>query len=215
MTNLKSVAIAVCSVLIICIGGFYLWEQKTKAETYRPSPQNLLDGQAIAILKGATHVDTLRIATPEKRGRELRPHDPHLARFFVLGQGQHLGQTQANAITSNLLEPENYPPYGKACISDPGVAFRFWRGKESVLIAVCFECGIVEAITLDARSHVMRTGYSEFSAGLLVPEAKQGFPNDPIVHSLRAARSNNALHPTPAAAFCPALALCLRGCCRR
>src|SRR5438552_756328 len=75
----------------------------------------------------------------------------------------------------------------KACIFDPGVVFRVWRGVRFIDLILCFKCDEFEFEARDAAGELFGRGYEDF-AGKSIDElaalAKQSFPEDAEIQAL-------------------------------
>jgi hypothetical protein len=60
--------------------------------------------------------------------------------FRILDDPTPVPVETAGRLSELLLANEPYLQSYKMCVFQPGVAFRFWRGAESVDVLVCFSC---------------------------------------------------------------------------
>lgn len=149
-------------------------------------PPLSLDSKTASILAGAGRVETFRLADyhehlgrpPEEfKAMETRkfgkmgtftivrvgaPRD----REFSLGIARALGQASVGMA-------------GSMCF-DPGVGFRSWRGRESVDVAICFNCSGIEITTRDASRKVIKSQRADLgqSRSALWALSGQAFPDD-------------------------------------
>ena len=139
----------------------------------------------MAILKEATSVETYRIVDTD-----FQPNPPRsigtIEQYPITSKGVARGSDFAIAAAEQLLDGEAYF-LSLDCIIDPGVAFRFWKSKESVTLVICYQCDHVEVIVCDSWGSTTHRGGAFFSKsfGVMVQLAKKAFPDDPEIQGLK------------------------------
>ena len=103
-----------------------------------------LADDAVAILSHAEKVETFRLLTG-REGKVSNPGDalPKIQKYYaVVATGPTLGPEFGSRLAGVFLSPgaNRYSP--SACIFDPGVAFRVWRGERYADLLVCFNCNV-------------------------------------------------------------------------
>ena len=143
-----------------------------------------LGEKTIALLDGATKVEAFRIDGRARAG------DKAIAGFRITGTGKEQGKQFAGRLSAALQQEKTL--FGKpAHCFVPGVAFRVWKGEESVVVLVCFVCKNLRLVVIDARG-VEQPGVSgAFRPGLgpLFALAKVAFPKDKEIQALAEKKS--------------------------
>ncbi len=108
-----------------------------------------------------------------ERSADPRPHSGPL--FVHTREGPELNEAERLALVKTWAAPRRIPRgEEKACLFNPDITLRFWRGTEWVDVVVCFGCG--EQQFFDADGDRIRPGtLSDFT--LLRRIAKQAFPD--------------------------------------
>jgi hypothetical protein len=60
--------------------------------------------------------------------------------FRVIDEPIPVPKDLAAELAELILNPLSYDPGYKGCIFEPGITFRFWRGKEALDVFLCFHC---------------------------------------------------------------------------
>jgi hypothetical protein len=61
-------------------------------------------------------------------------------RFAILPGAIAVEPGLAADVSRIVLDPASYDAFDKACIFQPGVAFRYWKGDKAVDLLICFHC---------------------------------------------------------------------------
>ena len=146
----------------------------------------IFSDRGIAILRGASRVETFRIVDPELHPEAGGPRT--VERFPITDVGPQQGAPFAARLADAVLDGKDYF-ISLDCWPDPGVAFRAWKGKESVTLAICYECDDLEVSVRDPRGVQVHHGGGSFHDPLggpvgLVRLAKEAFPDDPSIQEL-------------------------------
>jgi hypothetical protein len=145
--------------------------------------------RAIAILLGASKVDAFRLGVQEKGKPRLPVIGSDDLHFFVTATGKGGGQELAAPLRVFLLD-ERRQDAGAGCF-DPGVAFRFRKGHESVTMLACFKSLTFLLVTRDAdgkQVNLARDGFSDREFAFfhrLKQLALEAFPNDQQLQALK------------------------------
>lgn len=147
-----------------------------------------LDNRSASILAGATKVEVFRIdgrgPNDPTRAPPIKPGDPTVDGYAILARGKDQSQEFATKLTEILTDPKTYTDNFVNCYW-PGVAFRVWKGEDSVDILICFKCGNFY-IGPPTHERVMENASFRESpnTGRLVRLAKEAFPDDEEVQAL-------------------------------
>lgn len=145
------------------------------------------DGRTAGILAGATKVEVFRID-----GRNdppdptlIKPSDPTVGGYAILARGYDQGQEFAAKLRGILTDNKTYTDKHAKCFW-PGVAFRVWKGEDSVDVIICFQCGNFY-LGPPADKRVMENASFNGSPNRsrLVRLAKEAFPDDKEVQELK------------------------------
>lgn len=151
------------------------------------SSKGRLDGRTAGILAGATKVEVFRIdghidrpdATP------IKPGDPTVGGYAILARGKDQGQEFAAKLRNILTDSKTYSDTFAHCFW-PGVAFRVWKGEDSVDVIICFTCGnFYLGPPTDKRVMENASFFKSPNRGRLVQLAKDAFPEDKEVQALK------------------------------
>jgi hypothetical protein len=142
--------------------------------------------RGIAILRGAGRVEIFRIVDPKWHPDAAGPRS--IEDHPITATGSEQGARFAARLADAVLVGKDYFA-SLDCLPDPGVAFRAWRGKESVTLAVCFECNHLEVFVRDTRGRLVHRYGDYFYNPLGGPAglarlAKEVFPDDPSIRKL-------------------------------
>lgn len=154
---------------------------------YRAGPLLWLGYPTFSIISGATWCQVFKI-DPERS----EPEGPLSARtdhHAILATGKKLTGTDIAQIQRILLNPARYavgPLDPAACHLSPGVAFRLWRGSDSVDVLACYQCAHVIIATHDAGGRLVHQYMTPFPVGELSGFVRQAFPNDPELQGVLA-----------------------------
>lgn len=181
-------------LLIICVA--FAWKAATRSQRIEiplryPSAyaRKLLGDRAVAILQGATRVDVFRIdptLLPPKSGVRERKT---IGNYEVLSEGRPNGKAFAARLASVLFsQPINN--MAASCFG-PNLALQSWKGRESVIVLVCFHCNNVAIYTTHPTGKLAPTTGSGgihsfwFSRPEMVELAKEAFPDDLEIQQLQ------------------------------
>jgi hypothetical protein len=153
----------------------------------RPTnPKELLGEKVVALLKGATKVEVFRVDS-DKPGAT----DKAVAGYRITAVGKDRDATFAKAVWEVATSKDTYEfNAAKGCIFRPGVAFRVWKGEESVAFVICFACDQMAIVTLDKDGKAVATAHAETDPGraALLKLAKTAFPDDKEIQKLKEKR---------------------------
>jgi hypothetical protein len=146
-----------------------------------------LDSRTAGILAGATKVEVFRIdgRNDPPDPTPIKPGDPTVGGYAILTRGNNQGQEFAAKLRDILTDDKTYTNKYAGCFW-PGVAFRIWKGEDSVDVIICFKC---RNFYLGPPSEKRVIGNASFfgspNTGRLVQFAKEAFPNDEEVQALK------------------------------
>lgn len=153
-----------------------------------PEVRGLLGDRTLAVLDGVTRAEVFRL----KAERVAQP--PGSAKvegaggFPILSTGKPRDARFAARVAAVLRDKGTYEfDRPKGCVIRPGVAFRLWKGKESVDLILCFECNILVVDARDEAGKPVHRAIKDFDPGrpALVKLAREAFPDDPEIRALR------------------------------
>src|SRR5947208_3064678 len=106
-----------------------------------------LGDDTIAILDGATSVETFRIDHRSFQGAEAKAREgPRIGGYLITSTGPAGDQALASELGFELLKDRTYFAKKHVACFNPGVAFRLWMGDEHVDILICFGCDNLRVI---------------------------------------------------------------------
>ena len=145
-----------------------------------------LDGRTAGILAGATKVEVFRIdcRNDSPDPTPIKPSDPTVGGYAILARGKDQGREFAAKLTDILADNKTYTDRFANCFW-PGVAFRVWKGEESIDMIICFKCGnFYVGPPTDKRVMENASFNGSPNTGRLVQLAKEAFPDDEEVQAL-------------------------------
>ncbi len=146
-----------------------------------PRVRDFVGERAVNVLHGADRVEVFRVAAPWKKGKE----GPMLGKYPLISTGKEQGKEFGTKLAQIVLDDSTYEwNIAKACEFDPGVAYRVWSGKESILVLICFHC---DEIGIIADESDVKIRIHDFDRGrpALVRLARQVFPEDKEIQGLK------------------------------
>lgn len=148
--------------------------------------KKLLGERAVGLLDGATKVEVFRVDS-DKPGET----DKAVAGYRVTATGKDQDAKFAARVAGVALNEKTYEwDAAKGCIFRPGVAFRVWKGEESVVFVICFSCDQMAIVTLDKGGKALTKAHAEVDPGraALVKLAKAALPDDKEIQKLKESR---------------------------
>ena len=156
-----------------------------------PSPLRERYGdKTIDIIKGATKVELYRLdprdySDPEmmKEGQEKR-----FGGYAVKGRGEDQGEKFAQKAAALLFNADNFEfKVAKGCAFLPGVGLRFWKGKETADLLLCYTCRELKVVAPDPKAQGVKVPMAVFEHGraAFVKLAKEMFPRDEEIQKLK------------------------------
>jgi hypothetical protein len=146
-----------------------------------------LDRHTTAIFSGATKVEVFRVDGLDKspNGKPINPGDPTVGGYPILARGKNQSSEFATKLADVLADDKTYTDVYNKCFY-PGVAFRVWKGEESVDVLICFRCENFY-VGPSTDQQVLETGsfLRSPNANRLVRLAKEAFPDDEEVQALK------------------------------
>jgi hypothetical protein len=145
-----------------------------------------LDSRTAGIFFGATKVEVFRIDGRDNvvKPTPMKPGDPAVGGYAILAHGTDQGSEFAAKLGGVLADEKTYTDVSAKCFW-PGVAFRVWKGAESVDVIICFKCQnfylgppTEQNVTENASFH------GSSNASRLVRLAKEAFPDDKEIQAL-------------------------------
>src|SRR5262249_278737 len=137
-----------------------------------------LGRQTVDILSGATKVEVFRI--DGKGDRQPKPGEAAMLGNPVTARGKDQDEAFAKKLADVLLDDRTYTEEWAKCFR-PGVAFRVWRGSDSVKVLVCFQC---DNFYCGPPADRNATFHGSPQRPRLVRLAKEAFPEDPEIQAL-------------------------------
>jgi hypothetical protein len=156
--------------------------------------REVFSDRGISILRGTTKVETFRIADTEDldyafgRHKDVRSKLGMIDGYTITSNGKVADEGFAERLSGYLLHGEHYF-VSFDCLPDPGVAFRAWRGRESVSLIICYECDRLKVFVHDEGGSIVHRGSSYFSnefgeSEVLTELAKEAFPEDEEIQGM-------------------------------
>jgi hypothetical protein len=141
------------------------------------------------LLEAVAHPDrveslTVRSLLEPESGLEPTPSNLP-GPFRILDDPTPIPVETASQLSQLLLANASYLQAYKMCIFQPGVAFRFWKGTESVDVLVCFSCSdLAFQVTGAAEAVGTKLAFDPSRADLLAL-ARQARPTDDRLTDLK------------------------------
>jgi hypothetical protein len=171
-----------CLAVSLCIAA------EDAEKTPSKKAQEFLGDKTIAILQGATRVETFRVDADSSK-----PGANRVGGYAITATGKEQDKEFTAKLAGVLLDDGAYFGVQAQCF-DPGVAFRLWKNKESVEVVICFHCSNLKLGARDAKGKVFDEtenlkvggfGGADGSYGRLVKLAKEAFPDDKDIQALK------------------------------
>jgi hypothetical protein len=170
------------------VSGAVLLPMRELASSFGPHPLedvvSVLGEPGIEILRNAERVEIFRIKS--NRADDLStPGRPAIEGYEILAQTEQ-GREFATKVSGALVSERNQFGIGKGCGFSPGVAFRIWKGKESGVVIVCFQCNDLALTFYDSSgSEIKRTSFDfVLNRSLLLGLARRALPSDSVLSQL-------------------------------
>lgn len=169
-------------IVLLLVLGCGVGVKRPDGSTFKGSP----DTRTAAILTGATKVEVFRIDGGEESPgpKATKPGDVAVDGYPVLARGKDQNKKFAAKLADILSDEKTYTDQFSKCFW-PGVAFRVWKGDDSVDVVICFKCqNFYLGPTTDEE--VMETASFSGSpnASRLVRLAKEALPDDKEIQAL-------------------------------
>jgi hypothetical protein len=165
--------VTVCAALAVFAATAITEEKKDPAVSEVVAKR--LGEKTVGILQGADRVEVFRI-NPEKEGKEAGKN--RIGGYAVTATGKEQDKVFAGKLAGVLLQGRTYSGQSFKCF-DPGVAYRIWKGKESVEVAICFACE-----NLRIGDAFGSFGGAKGNWAAMVKVAKEAFPDDKEIQGL-------------------------------
>jgi hypothetical protein len=140
-----------------------------------------LGEKGLAVLKGATAVETFRIKPrPDNSAAET------IAGYPMIGKGKALTPGERDELVGVLSDDKTWFGESARCFL-PGVVFRVWHDKESADVVVCFQCENHQVHVRDANGEEVHKTGGAFGPDItpLMKLAKKAFPDDVEIQNLK------------------------------
>lgn len=143
--------------------------------------KKLFGEKAVAVLAGATKVEVFRVDSGKPGGK-----DKTVGGYRVTATGKDRDEKFAARLAGVVLDEESYVwGAAKGCVFQPGVAFRVWKGEESVEVVICFAC---DQVRVSAAGKDGVPAESDPGRAALVKLAKEALPDDKEIQKLTESR---------------------------
>jgi hypothetical protein len=146
-----------------------------------------LDSRTAGIFSGATKVEVFRIdgRYDPPNAIPVKPDDPTVGGYTILARGKNQSSEFATKLASVLANDKTYTDWHANCFW-PGVAFRAWKGRESVDVIICFKCeNFYLGPSTDKQVMENASFHGSPNAGRLIRLVKEAFPDDEEVQALK------------------------------
>jgi hypothetical protein len=144
------------------------------------------DARARAILAEPTKVEVFRIdgRNDPPDPTPIGPDTPTVDGYAVTARGKDQGPGFARRLADVLLDKRTYRGDAAGCFW-PGVAFRVYKGDESLDVVICFNCYNFYLGPPSDRRVFETAHFDRFAALQLVRLAKAAFPDDVDIQGLK------------------------------
>ncbi|MDB5302799.1 MAG: hypothetical protein JWM97_348 [Phycisphaerales bacterium] len=139
------------------------------------------------VLSAPDRVEAYRVAGSRSIAPATPPADQagNLAGFPITATGRNQSKDFGARLGAVLLNDKTYEwNMAKGCTFDPGVAFRVWKGQESVVVLICFKCEQV-GIAPDDSVKDLRIKDADPGISALRKLAQEAFPDDVEIQHLK------------------------------
>ena len=200
-----TLVLLVFAILIIGIAGYGLprvavWRERSLRRhqqeriLFSMGPL-VLDATTKAVLAGADHVETFRLAggdydeaissAPAENKEVANRPIATLDDYTILRRGAPRDKTFAADLSAALAKSKNLSMMTQ-CF-DPIVGFRVWKGQAHTDLCVCFLCSGVEIVTENTRHKEVFHQRTELgkSRPAFLALARQAFPQDKQIAALK------------------------------
>lgn len=111
--------------------------------------------------------------------------------YPITATGKEQGREFAKKLSAILLS-DSVIVSVKKCGLDPGVGYRFWKGKDGVDVVVCFNCDVLRVRKTGAESTDFNEGMRDFDPvrAKLLRLTKEAFPEDKEIQGLTEQRDH-------------------------
>jgi hypothetical protein len=165
-------------------GRYWDWQQQLSQKTVR----------AAKIFAAPDKVEIFRLEDMRLQGNPRYDNLKKIDGLAYRSKSVYNDPALAKRLTDLVLNPYSYSLTHSACIFNPGVAFRFSKGTQTALIAICFHCNQLALIENDP--HLPLTSIDgplvrlrfiadiDFYRPEFLEIVKAAFPNDPEIQKL-------------------------------
>jgi hypothetical protein len=108
-----------------------------------------------------------------------------MAGYPITATGRNQSKDFGARLGAVLLDDKTYEwNMAKGCMFDPGVAFRLWKGEESVVVLICFKC---DEVGIAPDDSVKGLRIKDADPGILALRrlAQEAFPDDVEIQQLK------------------------------
>ena len=153
------------------------------AFSFGPHPMqelfNYLGRDGTRFLQEAERVETFRIKSNSPDDWSVAGK-PDIEGHQIVTRGKTWGRDFAQQLASSLLNEKDVFGGISGCIWAPRHAFRLWRGKESAIMLICFDCNEVEIRFYDAAGKQIHATTLDFgeNRNALLQLTQKAFPSD-------------------------------------
>jgi hypothetical protein len=151
------------------------------AYSFGPHPMQELFGvlgpDLITLLQQGDRVEAFRIKSNGYNEQSVQGR-PNIEGHEIIARGNPQGMGFAKQLAAAVLNDNNVLGVGASCEFMPRDAFRVWRGKESAILLICFECHEIHLKYYDAAGKPVHEAgfYLGTNADTLARLMKQASP---------------------------------------
>ena len=152
----------------------------------------LLQSQALEVVRAPDRVESLPVQSlVGSKDETIRATKTSLpGAFRIVPEPRPVPAAIVPQLSRLLLSRSSYADGYTLCIFDPGLAFRFWKGKDAVDVLVCFHCGDLGFQAVGAREALGPKLAFDPVRGELARLVRASRPGDPRFEKLDSGESH-------------------------
>jgi hypothetical protein len=142
-----------------------------------------LGDRAIKVLVAVDRVEVFRIAPLWEKKKD---QDANFVGYPLQATAKDQGKDYAVRLAGILKDDGSYDwGIAKACEFGPGVGYRIWSGKDSIVVLICFQCNEIGVIPDESKPTILNAHSADPARPALLKLARQAFPDDQILRLLK------------------------------
>jgi hypothetical protein len=141
---------------------------------------DFLGQRASKVLNAPDRVEVFRVAATWRKPKDSST----LAGYPLISTGKEQGKEFGGKLAEIVLDDRTYEwETAKGCKFDPGVAYRVWSGKDSIIVIICFHCDQLGIMFDESSGQGIKD--CDRARHALIRLAQQAFPEDKEIQGLK------------------------------